>query len=500
MIRSQNENTKENGPLSISRKAVIAIVVIGLCIAASVVGFFVLGFGRSPLDKVEDAVSRTAGALAKRSEVLNFVYSLPGAESPGVSISAENIGEMIGDITGDPEVSSYLDADLVIDSAVDTKGNSFVSAKISSNGEDAVAGLYKTASGDADAAFVVPWISDEVYGFSINTMKKDMESSILAPDSGSVYALDADDFEQIEEAVDVIQTFNQFISADDLIELASVIKESDGTKVEFKTGKENITVGGEQLRANVYKGTLTTKALKGSLDVAARWLDRYYKLSILDMTFEEAAANLTDDILENELELKLEFDVYNGYLVRLCGSIEPFEFSVDFGPDPEKTEVISAVVSRDGDEVFYDIDISGLEKNEISVSSGSGNDAGIMAKFSYDDSENSFRIQYDTADSSAVMAGEMTLADGTLSLTDPVITAGDLTMDLKGLSARITDNAAAKKLTEDFPEGYTNIFTVTEDDADSVMKKIGEAGQMMYEVIEVDFYNILLSIGDALRG
>ena len=325
MIGSHDETSNEDRPRIFSKKAVAAIVVIAICIAASVVGFFVLGFGKSLINKVEDAVVKTAGALSGKSEVLDFVYSLTDSKSPGVSICAENIGEMISGITGDPSAASDLDADLKLNSAVDRKGNSFVTARILSNGDEAVAGLYKSSSGDADAALVMPGIIDDVYGFSINSMKKDLEDSILAPGSGSKYSLNTSDFEQISGAVDLIQTLNQYFSADDLKELAAVIMESDETRVDFKFGKEEASVGGEQLQVNVYKGTLTTGTLKGALDAAARWLDRNYKLFALDMTFEEALETITDNILENELELNLEFDVYNGYLVRLLGSIGSFE-------------------------------------------------------------------------------------------------------------------------------------------------------------------------------
>ena len=325
MIGSHDETSNEDRPRIFSKKAVAAIVVIAICIAASVVGFFVLGFGKSLINKVEDAVVKTAGALSGKSEVLDFVYSLTDSKSPGVSICAENIGEMISGITGDPSAASDLDADLKLNSAVDRKGNSFVTARILSNGDEAVAGLYKSSSGDADAALVMPGIIDDVYGFSINSMKEDIENSILAPESGSKYSLNASDFEQISKVVDLIQTLNQYFSADDLKELVAVIMESDETRVDFKFGKEEASVGGEQLQVNVYKGTLTTGTLKGALDAAARWLDRNYKLFALDMTFEEALETITDNILENELELNLEFDVYNGYLVRLLGSIGSFE-------------------------------------------------------------------------------------------------------------------------------------------------------------------------------
>ena len=499
MIGSHDETSNEDRPRIFSKKAVAAIVVIAICIAASVVGFFVLGFGKSLINKVEDAVVKTAGALSGKSEVLDFVYSLTDSKSPGVSICAENIGEMISGITGDPSAASDLDADLKLNSAVDRKGNSFVTARILSNGDEAVAGLYKSSSGDADAALVMPGIIDDVYGFSINSMKKDLEDSILAPGSGSKYSLNASDFEQISGAVDLIQTLNQYFSADDLKELAAVIMESDETRVDFKFGKEEASVGGERLQVNAYKVTLTTGTLKGTLDAAARWLDRNYKLFALDMTFEEALETITDNILENELELNLEFDVYNGYLVRLLGSIGSFEFSVDLGPEPEKTEVISAVISKNGDDVFYDIDISELEKNELSISAYSSSEDVISAKLSYDDAENRFRIKYDNGGTSAEITGDMTLAEGALTISDPEINDNGHVFDLNGFSAELTNSAGMRKLSDDFPDGYINIFTIDEKDADSALGNVFEAGQVLYDVIGVDFYNILLSIADLFR-
>ena len=499
MLRSQDGSEDENRSGIFSKKAVVAIVVIAICIAASFAGFFILGFGKSIINKVEDAVVKTAGAVAGKSEVLGFVYSLADSKGPGISIYAENVGEMISDITGDPAAASDLDADLKLDSAVDRKGNSFVTARILSNGGEAVAGLYKTSSGDAGAALVMPGIIDDVYGFSINSMKEDIENSILAPGSGSKYSLDASDFEQISKAVDMIQTLNQYFSADDLKELAAVIMESDATRLEFKFGKEEVTVGGEALKVNAYKGTLTTKTLEGALDAAARWLDRHYKFPALGMTFEEALQKITDNILENDLELTLEFDVYNGYLVRLLGSIDPFEFSVDFGPDPEKTEVISAVISKNDDDVFYDIDISGLDKNELSISAYSSSDDAAYAKLTYDNAESSFRILYDNSGSSVEISGEMTLTDSTLTIADPEINDNGHTFDLNGFSAELTNNAGMKKLSDDFPDGYINIFTIDENDADSVLGNVFEAGQVLYDVVGVDFYNILLSIADLFR-
>ena len=336
-------------------------------------------------------------------------------------------------------------------------------------GVTAKGGYYKTDSGESDIVLDLPLLLSDPYGISLDTLQEDFENSVFNPDSSSNFSLSESDYTEFENILCIIQEVTNYITLEDINELATLIEDSKETKLDFKPVKTSLYIDDEEITVDAYTASITSAMIRDIVKFSANWLEDKVDLSKYGVFVSEIINEIAEEIAELFLKVNVELDVYNGYLVRISVYEENYDVSMEMvlGSDPSKTDHVSCVITYEGTDIITaDLNLENAADNDFTLELYNQYDDCIFISASYDKDNSKFVISIDSDDylDYILLQGDMIISDTSMSVSNITFYYGsDMEIPLTGLSAELTTKPTIRKLSEDFPNGYTNILTLDED-------------------------------------
>lgn len=482
---------KSKKPLIITLCAVAAAAVIfGVVFASGAIG------GGSPETRLKNAAQKTSDAISGRSEVTTFFKEMKKSDKFGVSVTLEDIGNMLSSVS---PYMSYLNLDAQIDAAADKKGNLSATMNVEAFGTDINAGIYTTEGGEKDIVFDMPSVLKDPYGISLKTAADDLDSSVLSPNSDSDYSLPDSEFDSIKEALESANTMASAVTEADIRELTDELQKNEDTKIELVKSKAETDAGDGTVKCDVYTASIDEEKLAAIIDYFGRWFAKRVDLENNEIAAEALRSmglpstdpeDLFNDIVrevkDTDVDLSLEYYVYKGYLVKtsLSGEISGHELRTDitFGSNPAKTDKIVLEAEAEGSKATAKLDLSKAEQNVFNFSLKSKeNDINVKVGFEYDADESEFKLTATNADGdNVVFTGGMKVQKDSMTISDPMIVQERIgKFKLDGLTIRITKDPVIKKLKDDYPDGYTNVLRLDQDELLDIIQKVSSLGSTL---------------------
>ncbi len=474
---------KSKKPLIITLAVIAAAVVVGLVLYFAV--FAKGGLGQSG-GTLETAQTRTMNAFATRSEVTAMFKDANSIEKFGVNVKVDDLGEIL------KMYNSYMamiDIEAELDIAAEKDGKASVTLNADGMGLKASAGIYTDGEGNGDIAVSIPKFLKEAYGVSLGTLADDFEDSIFNPESDTDYSLPEYMYTGYKNSLDVFAEGAGSISPEIFEKLMEELKTNEDSKIELEKSKEKIDIGGEEVSCEVYKGSLDEEKLESIIDVIEDWLDDNDELEDVSalitnvatasgMNMSQIFKEIKSELKELDIDLDLEFDVYKGYLSRfeISGKIqgEKVKIEVVYGTDPSKTDEVSFKAKVADQDFSLVADLSKADDNKISAEIESKSaDIYFEFDFVYDEKDEKFELTAKNDYREFKLEGGMKATEDTISISDPEFYRnGEQVFKLKGVTITFTKNPTIHTLKDDFPDGYTNVLKLDEDEFEEFGDKI----------------------------
>ena len=471
-------------------------LIIGICAAAAAAVVLICVFaggalrGASADARILTASQKTMDAITKRSDVTAFIKEWKDADEKGVNVTAENVGGMLSAIS---PYLSYVNLDARFSAASDKKGNISAALDVDAFGSKIRAGYYAEEKAGSDLVIDIPAALEKPYGISFKTAAEDLDQSVFAPESNSDYALPKEQYDMVRNALESLGMIGRNASSMDLKELGVELFKNESTKIEFEKSKGETDAGDGNIRCDIYTAGLDEKKISSILDYTADWLEEKLGsddgegiLSVLDSMGYEAGSvtetlkDMSEDIADSEVDLNLRFYVSNGYLVQAALDGKLSDYAADgkilFGSDPSKTNEVVLSLNMEETDFTLRLDLSEAEQNRFAADLYSKDrQTEVQILFEYNDAKQTFSF-YTGEYPNLAITGGMMLEDGRMVLSDPSIDTGYYSMGLNGLSLELTKKPEIKTLKADYPNGYTNVLKLSEQEIESLATLISGLG------------------------
>ncbi len=464
------EDAKNDAPKKPKKGFITAIVVIAAIVVASVICAVIFIFGKTDLDRLQDAARKTETALAERTDITKYAVGYLKADQVGATVKIDDFSEVVSALYPDAGyLAGLISGSAEASAAIDRKGGASAYFDIDVMGVTAKGGYYKTDSGESDIVLDLPLLLSDPYGISLDTLQEDFENSVFNPDSSSNFSLSESDYTEFENILCIIQEVTNYITLEDINELATLIEDSKETKLDFKPVKTSLYIDDEEITVDAYTASITSAMIRDIVKFSANWLEDKVDLSKYGVFVSEIINEIAEEIAELFLKVNVELDVYNGYLVRISVYEENYDVSMEMvlGSDPSKTDHVSCVITYEGTDIITaDLNLENAADNDFTLELYNQYDDCIFISASYDKDNSKFVISIDSDDylDYILLQGDMIISDTSMSVSNITFYYGsDMEIPLTGLSAELTTKPTIRKLSEDFPNGYTNILTLDED-------------------------------------
>jgi len=471
---------------------ILGIVLIAAIAAVLCVYFFIIK-GIKSGGSLESAAEKTTTALMERSDFTAFLNKAGENGKFGITIKADNIGNLLSAYNS---YLGYIQIGGEISMAADKEGNAYASVNAEALGQNINAGVYRTANGDMDIAASAPKIIKGAYGISLESLEKDFDDSVFSPDSDTYYSIDEYTYDQVKEVISAVTAAGEGLKPAELKEelkkLQADLQKNEDTKINFERTKDTVDVGDAEVKCDIYTGDIDAEKLAEIIDYTGEWLEDNEKISDYIETIAEMSGSgipsISDmfkeavDQIENvDLDGKLEYDIYKGYLVRCAGTIkaegQKIKFEICYGSDPAKTDEVTASISTPDMSYDLKLDLSKADDNEISAEIES-KEADIYFKFGfkYDEKDKEFEATAKNAYRDFRITGDMEVTDKEIIMGDISFHEdGDEVLALKDFTVTLSKDPEIRTLKDDFKDGYTNILKLKEDEFEDLVEEAQDA-------------------------
>ena len=349
---------------------------------------------------------------------------------------------------------------------------------------------------------------DQVYGVDRTKIEENLPKSVFAPDSGSAYALDEENYAALMEALIAskaapAEALENTGDATALVEkYGSILVEAISGKLKNEAGFETITIGTEEVRAMVTSVTLDTDAICGIVEsilseaaqdeelkaLAAAYFDQRGVYEVAGMTGEEMAAEMWENMdaftqetvasiqeaavgLSGKMYMKGAAPVAVALVVTVQD--DPLSIQLTLGEEPLKSGEVSLVVTA-GDVEMIRMAYEVVENTEETYA----------ARFSFSEGETDvlqFALAWDKIASAYVIS---TSVDGVpMSLAGTVTQEEDaiiVTLDtINGVDMGEISLTLREGDTVEIP-AFTEILTLTEEQAGTFVEGIMAIYDILY--------------------
>ena len=349
---------------------------------------------------------------------------------------------------------------------------------------------------------------DQVYGVDRTKIEENLPKSVFAPDSGSAYALDEENYAALMEALieskaAPAEALENTGDATALVEkYGSILVEAVSGKLKNEAGFETITIGAEEIRAMVTSVTLDTDAICGIAEavlseaardeelkaLAAAYFDQRGVYEVTGMTGEEMAAEMWENMdaftqetvasiqeaavcLSGKMYMKGAAPVAVALVVTVQD--DPLSIQLTLGEEPLKSGEVSLVVTA-GDVEMIRMAYEVVENTEETYA----------ARFSFSEGETDvlqFALAWDKIASAYVIS---TAVDGVpMSLAGTVTQEEDaiiVTLDtINGVDMGEISLTLREGDTVEIP-AFTEILTLTEEQAGTFVEGIMAIYDILY--------------------
>lgn len=349
---------------------------------------------------------------------------------------------------------------------------------------------------------------DQVYGVDRTKIEENLPKSVFAPDSGSAYALDEENYAALMEALTAskaapAEALENTGDATALVEkYGSILVEAISGKLKNEAGFETITIGTEEVRAMVTSVTLDTDAICGIAEsilseaaqdeelkaLAAAYFDQRGVYEVTGMTGEEMAAEMWENMDAftqetvasiREAAVGLSGKMYMKGAAPVAVALEvnvqddPLSILLTLGEEPLKSGEVSLVVTA-GDVEMIRMAYEVVENTEETYA----------ARFSFSEGETDvlqFALAWDKIASAYVIS---TAVDGVpMSLAGTVTQEEDaiiVTLDtINGVDMGEISLTLREGDTVEIP-AFTEILTLTEEQAGTFVEGIMAIYDILY--------------------
>ena len=349
---------------------------------------------------------------------------------------------------------------------------------------------------------------DQVYGVDRTKIEENLPKSVFAPDSGSAYALDEENYTALMEALIAskaapAEALENTGDATALVEkYGSILVEAISGKLKNEAGFETITIGTEEVRAMVTSVTLDTDAICGIVEsilseaaqdeelkaLAAAYFDQRGVYEVTGMTGEEMAAEMWENMDAftqetvasiQEAAVGLSGKMYMKGAAPVAVALEvtvqddPLSILLTLGEEPLKSGEVSLVVTA-GDVEMLRMAYEVVENTEETYA----------ARFTFSEGETDvlqFALAWDKIASAYVIS---TAVDGVpMSLAGTVTQEEDaiiVTLDtINGVDMGDISLTLREEDTVEIP-AFTEILTLTEEQAAVFMEGIEAIADILY--------------------
>lgn len=500
--RQAPQSKKNRLPLFIGLGAAAAAVIV------IVVLIFVVGIFKTDEERIKDATTRTASALASRMDVTRFIYDYLNGEQFGINISADKLSQVLFGGSGG-YIGQILDG-MDLKMVFDRNGNISLNVDASPYGEDVKAGYYSDVSSEScDLAVDISGITNKILGADLTNFERDMYGSIFYPGRSSDYTLPMGTYSQIEGIGGLLSALPSLLNINDYTEFYNELKTGEDTRPVYTREKATVNAGNGNIGCDAIKCTYTSEQTKNILKKIRNFLeDRTYDadLEYYGIYTGEELQQLIDENDRVNPQISVEYDIYKGYLVRALISLRGNTYSysssasagyydergeyhedgmqeleedvhtfslnlaVSFGQDPSRTDSVTIALQADngyGDEYSKQegllvFDLSKTADNELHATLDAM-DGSVYFDFGFKHKNGSFELTAQNEYRQFVLEGNMALAGSTLTISDPeYYRNGERMFRLRGLTVEFDRAGRLKKLADDFPNGYTNVPQMTE--------------------------------------
>ena len=440
-----------------SKLPLILLAVIIVAVAA--VGTFGLLAARTPLVILGDALTRTSEALMEKSSFAAYIQENQDQAAASVKLNIEDAGSLLGTLTGETllswlSVSAEMEYTQVEDEAgfdlvLDVLGMAFhLNAYVSPQ----------------EVILSMPGNLQNLYGFSREGMEEALAASIFAPGANSGYSLDQQSYENL---LDVLRSLpDEADGKDDDVSvavLADAFKDID-LRLEKRKGQVELSDG--TVSATVISASMNTEDLASIFSVVAE------QVGIMN---DVQTRMFAEQIREEERTMNLEFAVYQKYLVQMTAEltgrgVDPVTVKVDLGSNPGDCEQFTVDIS-DGEEESR-MEYLLVERNQTEFQSKvwltqdeDTTEADIT--YSWESGQGCITVTHDGAEA-AMLTWDLAMDETGIRLAMDEITVDGTVIDLSGITMEVLYTGSIER-----PEGeYIDIFTMTEEDMDSVLEEL----------------------------
>ncbi|MCR5005253.1 MAG: hypothetical protein K6A77_05060 [Clostridiales bacterium] len=455
------------------------------------------GSGSSKAGPVETAIENTGKGLLGSSDLGDFFVDRAEEKSrnTGIGLHVTDIGGLISSFSGD-STYSMISGSGGMDFVVSPDGK-----KISCTMDVDVMGMAYSAQlyCDEDGLLLaLPGLLSNTYSVPFKTAEQELSTSIFAPGSGSQYALDQNSYDQLIQAIQMMNKLRENLpNGNDIAGDIREQLEQQGLKPEFQTEKGSFTVDGETLNGTVATLDLDTEKMVQYVNFFKSYITDY--VGKLQQSIPELSGELNlddfDDII-NQLRndnicAHIELDIYNNYVVamdiEIYDSANRSENSAhikgEFGKDPSKSDHAVLYLIRGASEEYarvdYNISENSSSRYACTVVVTVQGTPGFTASFDWDKSSGNFNFN---AMGMFTMNGNAKI-DGrklTMSLGEISIPMAGKSFDLSAIELTIDGDASLTK-----PSGAAkDIFKLTDADIQAIMTELqsnlGALANFMY--------------------
>ena len=443
------------------------------------------GSGSSKQGPVENAIENTGKALISSNDIGDFLVdqSEKKSKNTGIDLRVTDIGSLVYSLSGDSTYSMIT-------------GSGGVNFVVSGDGKKASCTMDVSVMGmsysaqlylDEDGILLaLPGLLSNTYFVPFKDADQELANSIFAPNSGSQYALDQNSYDQLLQAIQMMNKMRDAVpNGTDMLGDIREKLEQQGLKPEFQTEKGSFTVDGETVNGTIATLDLDTEKLVQYVQFGKSYLTDY--VSKLSESIPELSGELDlgdfDDAIQTlrdqHICARIELDIYNNYVVAM--DIEVYDSTNrtensahilgDFGKDPKKTDHVVLRLMRGTSEEYMRLDYTITENSSSRyactiVATQQGNPA-FTASFDWNKTSGDFTLD---AMGMFTMNGNAKVDGSKLILTLGQVSVGYgyKSFDLSAIQITIDGDASLTK-----PSGSAkDVFKLTDSDIQNIMNEL----------------------------
>ncbi len=454
------------------------------------------GQGSSKAGPVETAIENTGKGLLGSSDLGDFFVDRTEEKSKntGFGLRVTDIGGLISSFSGDTTYS-MIDGSGGVDFVVSPDGK-----KISCTMDIDVMGMAYSAQlyCDEDGLLLaLPGLLSNTYSVPFKNAEQELSTSIFAPGSGSQYAMDQNSYDQLIQAIQMMDKLRENLPGNDIAGDIKEKLEQQGLKLEFQTEKGSFTVDGETLNGTIATLDLDTEKMVQYINFFKSYITDYVgklQQSIPELSgeidlddFDDAINQLRNDNVCAHVEL----DIYNNYVVamdiEIYDSANRSENSAhikgEFGKDPSKSDHAVLYLIRGASEEYARVDYNITENSSsryaCTIVVTVQGTPGFTASFDWDKASGNFDLN---AMGMFTMSGNAKIEGKklTMSLGEISIPMAGKSFDLSAIQMTIDGDASLSK-----PSGSPkDVFKLTDADIEAIMNELqsnlGALANFMY--------------------